>query len=61
MPIHSTAKIFTSLILGVIAALVFVLAYEGTVIITWFDYVKVFVGAAGFDALVKRAIGTVSK
>lgn len=44
---------------GMIAALVFVLGYQTVDTLQWFDYIAVFVGCAGFDALLNRGQKTV--
>jgi len=54
-------KFLATLIRGIIAGLVFVLGFQTKEAIVWWDFVSVFIGGAGFDALLKRGQGVLSK
>ncbi len=47
-------KFLVSLGKGMIAALVFALGYQTVETLNWFDFIAIFIGCAGFDALLKR-------
>lgn len=54
-------KFIATLIRGIIAGLVFVLGYQTVATISWWDFISVFIGGAGFDALLKRGQGVLKR